>query len=167
LELSFSFFLFLAVLVHGLKNKSILLVYLGIIVILIVIEVSVGLATYNRNDSSVVIKQLDKAWEHTSDKDRNFFQSQFHCCGFDNVTDFPGSNCFSPNSTIGCGSELQDYFQDNLAIIGVVGIVLAVFEAFALLFSLLLYSCISCCSYEEDVVMGDQLVRLKDDYDDF
>jgi len=158
---------FLGCLGSWLENKSILLVYLGIIVILIVIEVSVGLATYQRSPS-VVINKLDNAWDHTSDNDRNFFQSQFHCCGFDNVTDFPGSNCLpSYNYTIGCGTELQSYFEDNLAIIGIVGVVLAVFQAFALCFSLLLYSCISCCSYEEDVVMGDQLVRLKDDYDDF
>jgi len=168
---TFVFFLsFLGCLGSWLENRSILLVYLGIIAILIVVEVAIGLATYQRRSSSVVIQQLDKAWELTTDKDRNFFQSQFKCCGFDNSTDFVGSNCWpSGNFTysIGCGRELQDYFENNLMVIGAVGIVLAVFQAFALCFSLLLYSCISCCSYEEDVIMGDQLVRLKYDYDDF
>jgi len=126
-----------------LENRKLLLGYFFIVLALFISQLIVGLVSYENRDG--IGNQLKKGWDLTSDKDKIFLQKEFHCCGFWNMTDTPGSYC-SPNDLTGCGAELISFWKNNFTILGVVGIVVSSIQGASILFSIILYFCIRCSS---------------------
>jgi len=76
------------------KHKGMLIAYLVLMLILIICEFGVGGgAIALRND---LPSTLQVTWDNSTDENRNVFQKDFVCCGWENPDDFPGSNCFIP-----------------------------------------------------------------------
>jgi len=87
------------------KHKGMLIAYLVLMLILIICEFGVGGgAIALRND---LPSTLQVTWDNSTDENRNVFQTDFACCGWEDPDDFPGSNCFvpanntAPNTTTG------------------------------------------------------------------
>jgi len=150
-----------------LENRKLLLVYFFIILALFISQLVIGLISYeNRNG---IGNQLRRGWELISDADKVGIQTEFHCCGFWNITDDPGSNC-SPTDLIGCGSELISFWKHNLTILGVVGIIVASIQGASIIFSIILYFCIRCTSgrspLDQHQPSFDSDIRRLVDYED-
>lgn len=76
------------------KHKGMLIAYLVLMLILIICEFGVGGgAIALRNDLPQTLKAT---WDNSTDENRNIFQYDFSCCGWEDPDDFPGSNCFVP-----------------------------------------------------------------------
>jgi len=74
------------------KHKGMLIAYIVLMVILIICEFGVGGgAIALRNDLPTKLKQ---AWDNSTDANRNQFQQDFGCCGWESADDYPGSNCY-------------------------------------------------------------------------
>jgi len=74
------------------KHKGMLIAYIVLMLILIICEFGVGGgAIALRNDLPTKMKQ---AWNNATDANRNTFQDDFKCCGWETPDDYPGSNCY-------------------------------------------------------------------------
>jgi ABC-type transport system involved in multi-copper enzyme maturation permease subunit len=138
----------------GIKRKKpiILGIYIALMSILIICEFSVGGAAYAKRNS--ISQQLQNSWKNADPNSKNSIQTTFGCCGWINSTDFPGPNCVG-NKTInstnnfnlkksiiikekliilsnqtlpGCASQMISTFQNQLYIVGTIGILFATFE---------------------------------------
>jgi len=79
------------------KHKGMLIAYIVLMLILIICEFGVGGgAIALRNDLPTKLKE---AWDNSTDENRNQFQKDFECCGWENADDFPGTSCLNVNIT--------------------------------------------------------------------
>lgn len=77
-------------------------VAIGFLLVLIIIELAIGGATYAYRNS--LGQKMQSWWSSASNDERNQFQNDWSCCGFSEPHDFPGSNCIIKN-----GTTVQEY----------------------------------------------------------
>jgi len=137
------------------ESKTMLLIYLLALFFLLLAQMIVGGVAYQyKNDAE---RTLGNQWRSNfADSDRNFFQNEFTCCGYDNVSDCIGSNCVTQaqfNTTTGlkpgCGTKLRSYIDNNLIIVEVIGLTFGSIQMLGLCLAFFLYCCIKCCPQED------------------
>jgi len=79
------------------KSTKLLAAYFVLLFMFIICEFGVGGGAYTLRNS--IPTTLEKSWASFSDVDRSNQQTYWQCCGWANITDFPGSNCWTYNST--------------------------------------------------------------------
>jgi len=159
-------FILLVIILLGLfgsfkKSTKFLGAYFILLFLFIICEFGVGGGAYALK--SRIPTTLDNAWDSLSDIDKNNLQITFTCCGWGNMTDAAGSNCWSNgtvvnatrsmnsemieravmlktnNATTGCESVLVGYFQSELYAVGTIGIVFATLQLVALISSIVVF----------------------------
>jgi hypothetical protein len=159
------------------NNRCLLMIYFSVLVLMMIGQFLV--AIYSIHSKSGVTGILETGWEKeygSNPENLNFFQAVFCCCGFNNTADNAVDNCAnsttisytgtsssnktltcdlsdhaSPNGTwSGCGEKLEDFWNSKMNLITGVSIAVGCLELVAVLFSLILFFCISCCSWEEE-----------------
>jgi len=136
---------------------------------IIVAEASVTLAIVK--NSTNIENNLQRLWNGASNQTRAELEKQFKCCGWNNTENKVKHCDYSQglNYTQGCGEKLVSYFQNKLNILSILAIILASIEVIGAAFSIILYTCISCCSYEEEYPVddgGEQFTTLKGNTDE-
>ncbi|KAI9091012.1 Tetraspanin family-domain-containing protein [Phlyctochytrium arcticum] len=131
------------------NEKGMLLkTYFALLIILVVLEISVGIAAYAKRNT--VEQALGEAWEsaHKNNATMPILQLEitFGCCGFRNVTNYPVPS--SPNECatvlqltepIGCADAVRDSLQGKFSTIGAAGLVIGVIESVGLVFSAIMF----------------------------
>jgi len=79
------------------KSTKLLAAYFVLLFLFIICEFGVGGGAYTMKNQ--IPTTLDNSWASFSDVDRSNQQSYWQCCGWQNVFDNPGSNCWSFNRT--------------------------------------------------------------------
>ncbi|KAL0078569.1 Tetraspanin family-domain-containing protein [Phycomyces blakesleeanus] len=69
------------------KKKSLILVYMAIVLIALVYQVVIGVKVYQK--ASNTMQYLSTLWSSSNVHYRTHIQDQFSCCGFNNVMDNP------------------------------------------------------------------------------
>ncbi|XP_035679221.1 tetraspanin-9-like isoform X1 [Branchiostoma floridae] len=115
------------------ESACVLDLYQGIVIFLLLGEISlIVVIILQRNELELFTGQL---WDALNDETKYFFQKQFECCGFQNVTDYAlpvadlHQSCFSINNTVpaslyarGCFTGVETWAQDNMdVLIGIGG----------------------------------------------
>jgi len=149
------------------KSTKFLAAYFVLLFVFIICEFGVGGGSYAYR--SQVPGTLEYSWSRLGDVDRNNLQWSFGCCGWFNITDFPGSKCnwtdhhaiinsttgttggmmmrdilqlqndTTYNFTIPCEGLLVSYFDKQLYAAGTVGIVFASLQLLALISSIVVF----------------------------
>eukprot|EP01101_Sappina_pedata_P007749 TRINITY_DN4153_c0_g1_i1.p1 TRINITY_DN4153_c0_g1~~TRINITY_DN4153_c0_g1_i1.p1 ORF type:complete len:264 (-),score=72.93 TRINITY_DN4153_c0_g1_i1:70-861(-) len=132
------------------ESRNILLFYFFMMLILVTIEITVAMTAIETDD--LVSTKMSQAWDRTSNNDRNVFQKELKCCGFNTPEDRAGDNCPELGYTIGCHDTIVKDFMDYVQLIAVAGFILAFIQAICLIFSLVLYFCFACCMYDESYI---------------
>ncbi|KAJ3246668.1 hypothetical protein HDU78_006418 [Chytriomyces hyalinus] len=134
--------------IFGAANEKgmLLKTYFGMLLLLVVFEISVGIAAYVKSDA--VEELLETAWTNSvlsGNKARlsNIQQVEmaFKCCGFRNISSFavPMDCATTLGFTIPCVEGVKDALQGSLATIGGTGLALGFIELIGLGFSVLLF----------------------------
>ena len=126
------------------NEKGMLLkTYFALLVILVILEISVGIAAYGRRDT---IPQLaGEAWATTAKGNNNGtlvqIESLLQCCGYASVTDYAvPENCAQTlGFTVPCKDKLKESLQGSLNSIGGAGIAIGVIEIVGLIFSVIMF----------------------------
>jgi len=141
------------------KSTKLLLLYFVLLLLLIICEFGVGGGAYTLRGQ--IPSTLQAQWATLPDADKNALQAAYNCCGWSTPADTPGSSCpnitnstqagqfnyeelrglipsYSPNSTA-CEPTLVAYYQNELYIVGTVGVVFATFQLFALISSFVVF----------------------------
>eukprot|EP01102_Stenamoeba_stenopodia_P001703 TRINITY_DN1154_c0_g1_i1.p1 TRINITY_DN1154_c0_g1~~TRINITY_DN1154_c0_g1_i1.p1 ORF type:complete len:305 (-),score=26.70 TRINITY_DN1154_c0_g1_i1:115-948(-) len=159
------------------NNRCLLMIYFSVLVLMMIGQFVVAILSVH--SKSGVTGMLRTGWEtefNHNQENLNFFQAVFCCCGFNNTGDYAVDNCSnattisytgssSSNKTLtcdlsahmgnngtwsGCGEKLEDFWNSKMNLITGVSIAVGCLELVAVLFSLILFFCISCCSWEEE-----------------
>jgi len=145
------------------KSTKLLLLYFILLFIVVICEFGVGGGAYTLRGQ--IPSRLEASWRDLSNLDRNSLQAAYNCCGWSSPSDFEGSSCpnvtnstnterylsisnifeirglipiVTSNSTA-CESTLIAYYQNELYIVGTVGIVFASFQLLALISSIVVF----------------------------
>ncbi|EGF80794.1 hypothetical protein BATDEDRAFT_24689 [Batrachochytrium dendrobatidis JAM81] len=145
------------------NEKGVLLkTYFALLIILVILEISVGAAAYAKRDE--MNTSIDIAWHNAAQGPNNStivgieklvwinelacsatilddFKYNFDCCGFYNTTDAvvtPDCVLKTPNST-GCHDQLTATLKGSLSTIGAAGLALGLVELIGLIFSVVLF----------------------------
>jgi len=161
-------FILLIIIVLGLygsfkKSTKFLAVYFVLLFLFIICEFGIGGGSYTLRNS--IPTQLQNGWDTLPDVDRNNLQSYFNCCGWNDVQDHSGSNCWTNTSTPfnasatttlsmvttghqivisanPCENYMVSFFQAQLYTVGTIGIVFATLQLVALLSSIIVFAII-------------------------
>jgi len=144
------------------KSTKLLLLYFLLLLLLIICEFGVGGGAYAIRGQ--IPTTLASQWSKLSDNDKNALQAAYNCCGWQSASDSPGSSCSNytnsttPNferwndyeergwiwaagaNSTACEPTLVAYYQNELYIVGTVGIVFATFQLFALISSIVVFA---------------------------
>ncbi|KAJ3076679.1 Leukocyte surface antigen cd53 [Podochytrium sp. JEL0797] len=136
--------------IFGAANEKgmLLKTYFALLLLLVVFEISLGIAAYVKSDA--VEDLLQTAWINsvTSQNAQSLANIQhvervFQCCGFRNVTQYAvPENCAtsqSLNFQVPCVESVKNSLQGSLATIGGTGLALGFVELIGLVFSVLLF----------------------------
>ncbi|KAJ8329077.1 hypothetical protein BDV3_006272 [Batrachochytrium dendrobatidis] len=126
------------------NEKGVLLkTYFALLIILVILEISVGAAAYAKRDE--MNTSIDIAWHNAAQGPNNStivgIEKLFDCCGFYNTTDAvvtPDCVLKTPNST-GCHDQLTATLKGSLSTIGAAGLALGLVELIGLIFSVVLF----------------------------
>jgi len=87
------------------ESTLILAIYFGFLALIVICEFAIGIAAYSQKDN-IAAKATD-AWYALTDAERVQLQNTFECCGWANITDMDGGNCYcastnytAPNCTV-------------------------------------------------------------------
>jgi tetraspanin-4 len=162
------------------ENKCLLMTYFILVIVIFILEiVSVVLVFINRLEIQTLVsaelkKGIKKQYRKTDDEEGlkaawAYVQSSFQCCGVDNYTDWyqPDSNkvpreccrnitnCKDEDSPAdwypkGCLEELKMSFTQNLYILGILAICIAVVQILGLVASMALFCCLRQDKYYDE-----------------
>jgi hypothetical protein len=126
------------------NEKGMLLkTYFAMLVILIILEISVGIAAYGQRDS--VDSLIQTSWRQAATTNQNAtltqVQNLFNCCGYASVDDYPVPlDCAQRFSrSISCKDKIVESSKSSLNTIGGAGVAIGVIEIIGLLFSFVLF----------------------------
>ena len=128
------------------ENRCFLGMYILILLIIVIAQAGVGITAYVQKGK--IDGSLQTAWSNSTDEVRNTIQKEFDCCGWLNSKDHPGSECPSGNPP-GCRDTVENYFQERLKIVGIIGLVIASIELLGLLFAFCLMKAINSSEDKE------------------
>jgi len=115
------------------ESKILLSIYAVVMGLLLVAQIAV--VSYGASQGE---QYFSDVWGKLSDNDKNIFQNQSNCCGFNDVFDRPGSEC-DPSVTIGCKDRYLNINHVNREVIYAGAVLLAIeFIGFAI-------SLVVCC----------------------
>jgi len=158
------------------NNRCLLMIYFFVLICLLIAQTVVAFVSHKSGTGlpEVLSEAWVKEYQNEGQENLNFFQAAFCCCGFNNSMNYPVYNCTnattisyksadaSSNLTCGhsmpatgwpgCGSSIQSSFSTPMKIITGVSFTVAGLELLAVLFTLILFFCISCCSWEEEEI---------------
>ncbi|KAJ3008284.1 Leukocyte surface antigen cd53 [Thoreauomyces humboldtii] len=133
------------------NEKGMLLkTYFALLIVLVVLEISVGIAAYAKRTS--IEDSLGSAWTsaylaNSTAEHRALVnvETTFSCCGFGSVVDMPvPSDCVELlGFTEGCAAAVKGNLNGSLGAIGAGGVVIGVIELVGLVFSAVLFRRIS------------------------
>lgn len=131
------------------NEKGILLkTYFIFLLLLIILEISVGAAAYARGDQ--IPEQIKGAWQGaaispTQNVTILAIERQFQCCGFLDINDYPvPKNCSAVYGyNVGCERALTEALVSSVDSIGATGIVIGLVELVGLIFSVVMFRKIS------------------------
>jgi len=125
----------------ALKESRLLLgLYFTFLFLIVGAQIGVIVISYNFSNNISLENALSSGWAAADNGLKNWTQTYFKCCGFQNTTDSPSLPCPS-NVTIGCKTGIKQYIEDNVKVVQIAGIVIASVQFVGLLFSLCL-----CCT---------------------
>jgi uncharacterized protein YneF (UPF0154 family) len=95
------------------KKKTLLKVYLALLLVVILAQVGVGLGLYFSR--SQLIDDMDDTWQSADDELRSLIQKKFDCCGWDTVDDKPANTdqCLPNHGDEGDDADDHDGNGDN------------------------------------------------------
>ncbi|KAJ3306695.1 hypothetical protein HDV03_004326 [Kappamyces sp. JEL0829] len=131
------------------NEKGLLLkTYFALLVVLIILEVSVGAAAYAKRNE--IPAQLDDAWIYLAqDPVHNStllgIEKQFNCCGFSSTVNYAiPTNCEDVYGFhISCQAKLEQSIEGSLNTIGGGGLAIGLIELVGLVFSVIMFRKIS------------------------
>jgi len=127
------------------KSEVFLVLNFVMLSILFICELGVGGAAYNYSHG--IKEKLREQWVISSDSVRDGIQNNYFCCGFNNRTDFPAFNiCSIPDTSNPgpCGDLLANQWIDDLVAIGLIGVLVGIFQFLVLVLSLFMFCCLCC-----------------------
>lgn len=138
------------------EGRAMLCCYVLFLLVLIIAQIIVAALVLSDKDKAKDI--VEDGWNDASLSTRCDVQNNFDCCGFfgpsDNST--PTSVCECPKIggtnttvTVGCLDKLESDLEDNLELLGAIGVAFALFQIVGVVLSLCLRSAI-LSQYEED-----------------
>merc|ERR1712125_72312 len=68
---------------------------------------------------------LQTAWVDLTDSEKKAIQDQFNCCGWANPSDHPATPCPQDQNVVGCESQVENFIDNRLKIVGITGITIA------------------------------------------
>ncbi|KAI8895059.1 Tetraspanin family-domain-containing protein [Globomyces pollinis-pini] len=127
------------------NEKGMLLkTYFFFLIILIILEVSVGIAAYAQRDN--IDPVLEAAWIEEASNPNNSqlirIENLFQCCGYKDSNHYAvPSNCAAlyPFYVSGCRKEMTSFFASSLSTIGGAGLVIGMIEIIGLIFSIIMF----------------------------
>lgn len=144
------------------ENRCLLLTFFLLLFLVMLMELTAAclLLVYDTEISLLVRKDLTnglneaKARNSTDMSDWDLLQTNFQCCGVDNVTDWGNniprscclSNCNSTKPTYrkeGCMPTLKNSFEENFLTTGISVILLCIIEVLGMCFAMTLFCHIS------------------------
>jgi len=128
------------------KSEIFLVLNFVMLSILFICELGVGGAAYTY--SSGIKEKLREQWITSPDDVRDVIQQDYYCCGFNSTTDYPaGANCTDlPDNGVlePCGNLLASQWIDDLVAIGLIGVLVGIFQFLVLVLSLFMFCCLCC-----------------------
>jgi len=129
----------------ALKESRLLLgLYFTFLFLIVGVQVFVVVYSYKYDNNGTLDNALSNGWSKADNDLKNWTQTYFKCCGFQNETDGPISPC-PPDATTGCKEQIKLYIEDNVKAVQIAGIIIASIQFVGLLFSLCL-----CCSVRSE-----------------
>ncbi|XP_072032983.1 leukocyte surface antigen CD53-like [Amphiura filiformis] len=120
--------------------KCLLIVYAGVLVLLLLVEITAGFYIGHQYDQFV--SYMAKAWYHLDETTINTIQSQFKCCGFNASEEYKGdepSSCYDPTTSVlydaSCYSKLVRVVADNISVSTSIGAVIGALEVCGVIFT--------------------------------
>ncbi|KAI8909616.1 Tetraspanin/Peripherin [Gorgonomyces haynaldii] len=145
--------------------------YFAMLVILVILEISVGIAAYGKRDA--IPGLISDTWA-TSAKDiytkgnSTFYlntplytiEKTLQCCGFADPTNYPVPatpvNCgFTGPVPVGCKTLLENKLEGSLSSIGAAGIVIGVIEIIGLIFSVVMFRKIASKENAQNALLNE------------
>jgi len=125
----------------AIENRLLILIYGFILLGLLICQVCIGAIAYTQ--SADLGPRFQEAWNRQDNVTHLWFEKQFGCCGYHNLSDDPTCQKKYPQFTQPCGPELEEFFSRNMMIIFYIGLVFGILEIIGLFFACILYCCIS------------------------
>lgn len=127
---------------------------LNLVLLLVVLLCQIGLSAGIYVEAQNSNSEFRKSWHRNSfsDEKRVELQDTFGCCGYANASDAPGvggGNCTErSNGDIrsGCGPKMVDFWNYQLEVAGIMGLVCAAFEAIGAVVYGVMYGLLCCLS---------------------
>jgi len=128
------------------KSEIFLVLNFVMLSILFICELGVGGAAYNYSNG--IKEKLRTQWIASSVEIRDSIQQNYYCCGFNNLTDCAAYNCTDvPNNGAPiepCGDLLANQWIEDLVAIGLIGVLVGIFQFLVLVLSLFMFCCLCC-----------------------
>eukprot|EP00163_Fabomonas_tropica_P005953 TRINITY_DN15592_c0_g1_i1.p1 TRINITY_DN15592_c0_g1~~TRINITY_DN15592_c0_g1_i1.p1 ORF type:complete len:232 (+),score=38.69 TRINITY_DN15592_c0_g1_i1:256-951(+) len=97
----------------GAKRETKRLMYTYVIVLFILMAGEVAFIVVGKGNEGKLPSVMDSKWTDFGDANRNWYQKEFKCCGYEILSDRTGSNCCRLNVNCAVSQPLSDYKYDR------------------------------------------------------
>ncbi|XP_038676062.1 leukocyte surface antigen CD53-like [Scyliorhinus canicula] len=147
------------------ENKCLLLSFFTLLLLILLIEVTAAIILffYEKQVTNYIKSDMKQALKHQNDtgimEAWNRIQTQLHCCGVSNDTDWGDAvpnTCCPPDVnpctskhyfTKGCFGQVQMWFESNFLLLGIAVICVSIIQVLGMSFAMTMY-CQICNNYK-------------------
>lgn len=136
------------------ESRFLLGIFLLLLFLLMLAEFGIAIGAYvRRNEMDDILKD---AWEGSSVETKKDIEKNFECCGWIDPREVE-RNCTAPNNNQVCSDKVIDSVKSGLLAMGILGIIVAIMQIFALCFG----GCFLCCCMKRSTDDDEESFLLK------